>query len=442
MRRLFILICCALHPQGVRRQTLALWAVLTLLPLAALATDPNAVLIEAQKRLAAKDYPALTALLAPLLSEPAPLLEALFLSGMAASEQGDYTTAVTRFRAMLTRDPGLIRPRLELARALQLAGDRQAAIYNYEQVLSAPLPDQVRRNIYAQLDDIRLRVPSFRLTTELVSDTNPQQTTDSKVVFIGGRPYTLNNTNQGDLQWGVAAAVGVTYPLPDDPSWFAQFYGQAYEYPGRELDTIYAQSTIGKRFEFGRDELTLSVGGQVSTYQDRRQYTGMVARATGLWVRTPNLAWQGDASVNTYRYADLPYLNGELSTLGLTAILIPNPTQRWELGVFIAYNGAAESAYSYWQPGVNLFASQEWTAGWITALRLLASKSEYAAPDPFFGRVRADTEGRVELSVANRKLRWYGFSPLLTVGYVQRDSTLEINSYDRLYSRVGFTTLF
>lgn len=424
MRRLFLLICFAL------------------LPLAALATDPNTVLIEAQKRLAAKDYPALNALLAPLLFKPVPPLEALFLSGMAASEQGDYTTAVTRFHVMLTRDPSLIRPRLELARALQLSGDRQAAIYNYEQVLSAPLPDQVRRNIYAQLNEIRLHEPSFRLTMEIVSDTNPQQVTNSQVVFIGGRPYTLNNTNQGDPQWGMAATVRGIYPLPDDPSWFAQFYGQAYEYPGQELDAIYAQSTIGKRFEFGRDELTLSVGGQVSTYQDRRQYTGMVVRATGLWVRTPNFAWQGDASVNTFRYPSLPYLNGELSTLGLTAILIPNPTQRWELSAFIAYNGAAESAYSYWQPGVNLFASQEWADGWITGLRLVASKSEYAAPDPFFGAVREDTEGRAELSVTNRKLRWNGLTPILTIGYVERDSTLEINRYDRLYGRVGLATVF
>lgn len=404
--------------------------------------DPRVALLAARQHLADHDYAALDALLAPLLAAPEPPLEALFLSGMAASEQGDYPTAIRRFRAMLTRDPGLLRPRLELARALQLSGDRQAAIYNYEQVLSAPLPDQVRRNIYAQLDDIRLRIPSVRLTTELVSDSNPQQVTSSQVVFIGGRPFTLNNPNQGKLQWGMAVTAGITYPLPSDPSWFAQFYGQAYEYPGRELDSLYAQSTLGKRFEFGPGELTLSAGAQVSTYQDRRQYSGWVTRATGLWRMTPNLAWQGDASVNSYRYPDLPFLDAELSTLGLTAVVIPNPAQRWELGAFVAYNGAAEDAYSYLQPGLNLFASQEWRAGWITGLRLLASKARYEAADPFFGEVRKDTEGRVELSVANRTLRWAGFTPLLTVGYVERNSTLEINRYDRLYGRVGLTTVF
>jgi outer membrane protein len=421
-----------------------LFAVLcfVLLPMYAQATEPDALLLQAQKLLADKNYPALDAILAPLLDEREPPLEALFLSGMAARQQGEFDTAATRFRAMLTRDPSLIRPRLELARTLQLAGDRQAAIYNYEQVLSASLPDVVRRNIYAQLNDIRLREPSLRFTVEIVSDTNPQQTTSSKVVFIGGRPYSLNNANQGQLQWGMAATVGGIYPLPADPSWFVQFFGQAYQYPGHTLDNAYAQSTIGKRFEFGANELTLSLGGQVSTVQGNKQYDGLVARATGLWTISPNLAWKGEASINTYNYPNLPYLNGELSTLGLTAMYIPNPTQRWELGAFIGHNAAAEGAYSYWQPGVNLFASQEWSDGWITGLRLLASKSNYAAPDPFFGAVRKDTEGRVELILGNRKLRWYGVSPLVTVGYVQRNSTLEINSYDRLYGRVGLTTLF
>jgi hypothetical protein len=64
------------------------------------------------------------------------------------------------------------------------------------------------------------------------------------------------------------------------------------------------------------------------------------------------------------------------------------------------------------------------------------------APDPFFGEIRGDTESRIELILGNRKLRWHGVSPLLTIGYLQREATLEINSYNRLYGRVGLTTLF
>ena len=404
--------------------------------------DDSATLLRAQTLLAEKKWEELDALLDPFLVEANPHLEALFLSGMAARERGDYDTAAKRFRAMLTRDPRLLRPRLELARTFQLAGDRQAAIYNYEQVLSADLPDTVRRNIYVQLNAIRLREPSFRFTAEVVSDTNPQQTPSSKVVFIGGRPYTLNTTTEGKLQWGIAATGSGIYPIPIDPSWFIQFFGQVYEYPNRNLDNAYAQTTLGKRMIFGTNEVTLSLGGQLATNKGEEQYVGMVSRATGLFTASPKLFFRGDLSVNTYRYQDLQYLDGELGTLGVTAIYVPNPTQRFEIGGFFASYSAAEDPYSYRQPGINIYTSREWNQGWITGLRLLASESRYSAPDPFFGETRKDKEGRLELSIGNRKLIWRDMTPLLTVGYVQRDSTLDVNTYNRFYARVGITTLF
>ena len=263
MKQLLIILC---------------WVAWSLPTLAA--EQNNALLTEAQKQLSAENYQAVDSLLTPLLAMQAPPLEAMFLSGVAAAQRGDFAVAADRFRAMLTRDPTLIRPRLELALVLQKAGDRESAKYHYEQVLSAPLPDMVKWNIYRQLGDIRARSPSIKLTLELASDTNPQQTTNSKVVMIGGLPHTLSDTNQGKLKWGAAASAEVNYPLPVDPSWFVQAYGLVYEYPGRELDNLYGQASLGKRFEFGKDEISISAGAHVSAYRDHRQYSGWISRAS------------------------------------------------------------------------------------------------------------------------------------------------------------------
>jgi hypothetical protein len=62
--------------------------------------------------------------------------------------------------------------------------------------------------------------------------------------------------------------------------------------------------------------------------------------------------------------------------------------------------------------------SQEWPGGWVTGMRVQAQQAKYRAPDPFFGLARKDTEGRVELDVLNRKIRWWGFSPQRMFGYV------------------------
>ena len=413
-----------------------------MLPIVGQASGLDSQLAAAQRLLSAENYQALGEVLAPLLAMPEPPLEALFLSGMAAMQTGNYSAAAGHFRAMLTRDPSLIRPRLELALALQKSGEREAARYHYEQVLSAPLPDAVKWNIYRQLSDIRARTPSLRLSLELASDTNPQQITSSKVVMIGGLPYTLSDSTQGELKWGVAAAAELLYPLPADPAWFAQVYGLAYEYPGRELDNLYGQASIGKRFEWRHNEIALSAGSHVSSYQDRRQYAGWLVRATGQWVMSSNLAWLGEASVKSYDYSRLKFLNGKLSALNATAVFISNPVRRWEFGVGVAHYLAVEDAYSYWQPSVSARVSHEWPGGWITGMRVQAQQTACEAPDPFFGLERKDIEGRVELEILNRKIRWRGFSPQLMVGYVKRDSNLEIYRYDRIYSRIGLSTSF
>src|SRR5215831_914058 len=75
-----------------------------------------------------------------LRATPDPPLQVLFLSGALYSLTGHYREAAEEFRLMLARDPTLLRPRLELARALFLARQYNAARYHFEQVLASPLP--------------------------------------------------------------------------------------------------------------------------------------------------------------------------------------------------------------------------------------------------------------------------------------------------------------
>jgi len=56
-----------------------------------------------------------------LRATPDPPLQVLFLSGALYSLTGHYREAAEEFRLMLARDPTLLRPRLELARALFMA---------------------------------------------------------------------------------------------------------------------------------------------------------------------------------------------------------------------------------------------------------------------------------------------------------------------------------
>ena len=55
-------------------------------------------------------------------------IQVLFLEGQLALQSGNYTEAVRVFRQILTKNPGLPRVRLELARALYFARDYDASV--------------------------------------------------------------------------------------------------------------------------------------------------------------------------------------------------------------------------------------------------------------------------------------------------------------------------
>ena len=91
---------------------------------------------------------------------------------------------------MLGQDPSLTRVRLELARALFLARDYDAARYHFEIALGGELPEATRQNIYAYLRSIYARTTRFTLSAFVGPDSNPAYATSAQTVEIGGIPYT------------------------------------------------------------------------------------------------------------------------------------------------------------------------------------------------------------------------------------------------------------
>ena len=402
--------------------------------------DPR--ITQAEALFAANNLVELKPLLATLKQENPPHLAVLFLAGMVANLEKDYATAANEFRAMLTRDPSLIRPRLELALALQKNGNRIAAKYHYEQVLVANLPDTVKRNVHQQLGDIRERLPTLRMSVDLVSDSNPNQTTNSRVIQIGGLSYVLNDAGSAKSVVGVLVTADANLPLPSDPSWYAHAYGEVYEYPNCALDLMYGEVSVGKRFDKGEHSLAVQLDVHASSFQDRALYNGYLAR-TNLFMRPmPKLAVVLDASFRTNDYDKLTFLSGNLMTVGINNIYVPSPTQRWDLGASITKNNADEAAYSFTQPGLSARFIQEWAGGWITGARLQGLFATHDAPDPFFGETRRDKEARLEVDMYNRKLKLWSFSPKLLMGIVKRESNLDLYSYDRVYVRAGLSTEF
>lgn len=206
------------------------------------------------------------AAIAPLRRSERPDMQTLFLSGLIHLARGRYTEAAEEFRIMLARDPTLLRPRLELARTLYLAGDYQAARYHFEQVLAAPLPDTVRQNVLAYIGAVRNHLPSFSLSLDIVSDSNPKQATSNKTIEIAGETFLLNEDARAKDEYGLQAILQAKFPIPSDPTWYLTGFGELYDYPARDLDQLYLQALGGKHFPGTRQEFNLEAGVHYGAY--------------------------------------------------------------------------------------------------------------------------------------------------------------------------------
>ncbi len=125
------------------------------------------------------------AVLRPLVGGKAVDANVLFFYGLAATEaaqkpglSGDARAAlldeaIAAFHTMLVARPGLIRVRLELARAFFLKGEDTLATRHFEQVLAGKPPAAVALNVNRFLNIMRARKRwSLRLGMALAPDTN------------------------------------------------------------------------------------------------------------------------------------------------------------------------------------------------------------------------------------------------------------------------------
>jgi len=382
------------------------------------------------------------AIVSRLRASPNPDLQVLFLSGALYAIKGRYSEAAEEFRLMLARDPTLVRPRLELARALFLAHEYNAARYHFEQVLASPLPDMVRLNILNYLTLIRERVPSFAFSFDIVADSNPKQATSSSIVEIGGLLYQLNQSARAERATGALVTAQGKVPLPSDPSWFVRGYVEHYDYPGGDLDQGYGQLLGGKHIDLGPHGLDFEGGAHLATYAGRTLYQGATWRVSDFIRVGQTYALNLAVEARDLRYDDFPFLSGWQYVGNAELRHAITPVSSIFGGLTYIRGLAAEDPFAFTGYGINVRYTHEFKGGWIGSVFYQYSWYGFDGVDPFFGEVRVDSDNRAELSVTNRYLSYKGFAPRLTVGMDNRRSNIELYSFHRVYVRVGVVTEF
>jgi tetratricopeptide (TPR) repeat protein len=368
--------------------------------------------------------------------------QVLFLEGQVALQEGRYADAVEGFRRILSRDPGLVRVRLELARALFLARDFQAARYHFEQVLGGDLPEPVRQNVYRFLTRIDAETSWLSLTLSVGPDSNPSFATTAESVDIFGRKFVLSPEARAREAVGLVAFAQARKAFGAENRAFLRGDIELREFPDSYADFIYAQSTLGRNFVSGSTVWTAELGPLGSLYQGRGLYWGGIAQLTHASPLSPRVLSSQFVALKGLSYDEFSYLSGAQVWSGADVRYSIDSVSGFSMGVLLGRNWAAESPYSYSALQLSAGYARELPRRFNTSVRVTVSQYDYDSPLPLFEKVREDKLVVLDLTVIARDWAVRGFAPMVTVGFSWSDSTIELFEYQRQYFGVGITRNF
>ena len=470
-------------PSPVRR--LAIVAAVVLLPAFAAtpalaqtkpatkpATEPQAkpaaaqsVAARATALMRAGRLPAALKLLQAALQARPDDLTLLFLAGRAslaaAGRKGldDKTrtlfldTAIAALRRMLTLRPGLVRPRLELARAFFLKREDTLARSHFERVLAGNPPDAVVANVERFLAVIRARKRwSVRVGMALAPDSNLGGRTDGRTILIdtqfGRLPFTYNQEEAPTSGIGLALWAGGEYQYPLAERWRLRAGGivSRREYQSDEFDRTFIGAHLGPRWLIGRrTEASLLASTRFSWLSDEPDFRDLGFRVEARHRLTPRLSATLDAAWHDRRYPGRSDFDGPLIDLaaGIGWAALPtvrlNAAAGW--GTQRPERENQRNASRWLRAGATAQLPWGFTLGGAGTVRWTDYEGSFA-PFVLGGGARRDRTWSLRLNVHNRALTLRGFSPQVSAVYERRRSNAQLHDYKRFSGELRFVRLF
>jgi len=385
------------------------------------------------------------ALLAALKKERPEDPQITFLQGLVALAKGDHRAAERAFRAILVDHPEAVRVRLELARALFLAGDLRNAERQFRFARSGTGSGAVKANIDDFLARIReARDFSWQASFAIAPDSNINVGSSSREVTIYGLPFDLSDDAR--KRSGVGLDVGLAGEWAPRLSRRVRLKMgaaiQRREYAGRSFDETSAALYAGPRVTFAKGEASLSA----TAYQ--RYFAGKVySRSAGL--RASTTIQLADRSVGTFELAGvhttfprLPEMNGWLLAASAGVFRVLDPASALSLRLGLVRQNARVGGYASWSgsAGVGYYRDLPW--GFSVQVQPSISLTRYDTALPAFGMTRRDWTLGAQVSLLNRRLEMWNLVPKVTYGYTRQFSNIGLYSYDRSRIEVGFTAEF
>ncbi len=369
-----------------------------------------------------------------------------FLKGTLAETDGNHAEAIDHFRAILNRDPSIVRVRLDLARALFNEGEDSPAAYHFRLAIAAGLPPEVEANANRYLAAIRRRRSwDLSVSAGVAPDTNINAATVVRTVQLFGLPFELDQNALKKSGVGLDGGLSgdVQTDLTDDTRLVLGGFGHDLDYEGRLYDDRSAGVFLGPRFILS-DQSEISFKAEAS----RRWYGGRAysASAGGRIEAQTNLSaqWALDGSIDIQRvtYDELPVNTGMVysANLGVTYGIDSESFARLDLTYVREQTSYAPYRDSQYGIGASYYRDLPWGFGALIGAGVVMAP--YGAQDPVFDATRRDDVINYRLGVNNKYLNAFGFTPVVSFSHTRRLSNVDLYEFERDRAELAVTRNF
>lgn len=368
-----------------------------------------------------------------------------FLLGLIAVEQHAFRKAIAYFRAALVREPGSARLRLELGRAFYFAKDYRNASFQFERALAGDLPAPVQMNVRRFLEQIRRdRLWSYDVTLGIAPDTNINAGSSATETVLLGLPFELGSDARRKSGIGLVAQTSAQFAprLTETLRWTTSIDARRRDYKGSSFDDTILGASSGPQW-FGKGvELKAAVSALWRWYGGalyQRAAGGRVDATINSGMRT---AFTLSASGQQFDYPGFRAQSGPVWSASAGVIRVFSPTTLALVQVSSARQKARVRDLSNRSALILANVTHDFRGGFTLSVTPSYVISNYDAPDAFFGVERRDRAKELTITILNRRVVVWRFTPTITYSMFRRSSTIDL--YDSRQDRLelGFTSNF
>ncbi|WP_258094131.1 surface lipoprotein assembly modifier [Salipiger pentaromativorans] len=383
-------------------------------------------------------------------AQPQPEAEArrLWALAMAHVRAGRPRAALPHLERLVSLAPANASVRLELAAALESAGQTERARYHYALArganLSGDLAQEVDRRI-DRIDRAKNWEGSFRFA--YTPESNAARRTAAETVVIGDLPFRLKSASRAQPAKGVELAFGLA-ALPKLGEDLRLRFGASLDarlYDGGAPDDIQARAELGF-LQFG-DHRRRFGGGLIlgQRWIDSKPYSS--SRGLYLnWGRALDSRARTNLSFTLLReQIDYERRTASGTTRSvLAASLTHIASQRLQLsfGLQLERTDDVLASEAGDTGAITLGARYAFRGGLLADLTMTFSRQERDGPDSLLGITRSDHRQNIDLKLTHRDWAVGGFAPVLELGVEKQRSTNTLYSYDNQRILIGVTRRF